>query len=82
MFKTIEEIIESCKNTGKACWNDHYIEYRRPSLFDQAIKATLYKYAHINSTSPNHRIESGSLEDLAWDLLRYEDGIETIWGCF
>jgi hypothetical protein len=75
MFNTIEEIIESCISTGEACWNDYYIEYERG-------KAVLYKYAHPDSMSYNHCIKSGSLEELAWDLLRYEDGLDTVWGWF
>ena len=82
MFNTIEEIIQSCINTGKACWDDYYIEYKRPSLFDQTGKAALYKYAHPDSMSHNHCIKVASLEELAWDLLRYEDGLDTIWGWF
>jgi hypothetical protein len=80
MFNTIQDIIDTCISTGGASLNNYYIEYKCPTLFDQTGKAVLYEYAHPNSMSPNHYIKSGSLEELAWDLLRYEDGLDTIWG--
>lgn len=71
-YNTVEEIIEDCKNKGHASWGDYYIEYKKDTFFEKAMRsAWLYEYAHPDSMSPNHCLKGGTLEELALDLMLY-----------
>lgn len=85
---TLDEAVSAVANGGiltlKEWGSQYFVEVKAPDLFQEG-KVKLRAWAHPDSMNDNPTIyvgQYGDLKETVWDLFRYEDPIETVWGDF